>query len=377
MLWPVAELLDAALDLHLVRLESVLDVFGCADAGNIVLHLYEVVLLLDYLLEPGLINALRVVHIHANDQRACKLALEPVYLAAGLPEYSSKVLKVALFVHALCADHCHLQCFYGSWIKLLNLALRWYIKRLSDLLRTGHLCIIKDVCRLLSYEYSYAMDSVDLLHLCLESHCTSVAFQGAQAIKSRGLEMLRGNFLGIPLHIDGRKLDLSACPDAEGGKGNCKDSRNNLSYIAYLIILDAHIKSSVCTGSNALTAKRTVNMVDSAVVEGSEVDVIWTHLCAKAAVVAGALVLKNVENLIFRSCIEHLKTVADDAECSQEYSPRNVCSHCLSDEICSEQYADPHPELEGVGNGSELTEIAAPEHIHSKASDDEYANGND
>ena len=216
-----------------------------------------------------------------------------------------------------------------------------------------------------------------LFHLCLQRHCASVAFQGAQTVKSSCLEVLRSNVFGIPSRVDCWKLDLAASPDAEGCKCNGEDGWYCFPDIADLVFLDADVQCSVGAGCNTFTAKGTVDMVDLAIVEGSEVDVIRAHLSTETTVVTCAFVLQHMKNLVFWSCIKDLKNITCDAECTQEYSPRNVCTHCLCNEICRKQSADPPPKLKRVGNSSKRAEIAAPEHVHSKAADYENADGND
>ena len=107
-----------------------------------------------------------------------------------------------------------------------------------------------------------------LFHLCLQRHCASVAFQGAQTVKSSGLEVLRSNVFGIPSRVDCWKLNLAASPDAEGCKCNGEDGRYCFPDIADLVFLDADVQCSVGAGCNTFTAKGTVDMVDLAIVEG-------------------------------------------------------------------------------------------------------------
>ena len=58
-------------------------------------------------------------------------------------------------------------------------------------------------------------------------------------------------------------------------------------------------------------------MVDLAVVERSEVDVIWAFSFAQSAFVARDLILCDMENLQLRSSVEDLKEVSDYAERSE------------------------------------------------------------
>ena len=77
-----------------------------------------------------------------------------------------------------------------------------------------------------------------------------------------------------------------------------------------------------------------------------DVDVVRTFLFAKSAVVTCRAVLYDVKKLELRLCVENLEEVADKAESSEENRPRNVCSQYGRNIVCSEEYADPDPELE-------------------------------
>ena len=78
---------------------------------------------------------------------------------------------------------------------------------------------------------------------------------------------------------------------------------------------------------------------------GPYVDVVRTFLVAQTAVVAGPVVLRDVQKLKFRPCMEDFKKVAQDAEASEQYRPWYAGSEDISYIIESEQHTDPHPEL--------------------------------
>ena len=112
-------------------------------------------------------------------------------------------------------------------------------------------------------------------------------------------------------------------------------------------------------------------------VNGLHIDVVRTFFCAESAVVAGIVIFCHVEDLELWFRVEHLQKITREAESSQKHCPRNICSEHVSHIVSSEKHTDPYPEFESVGNRSQRTEIAAPEHIDKEASQYYHTDGYD
>ena len=104
---------------------------------------------------------------------------------------------------------------------------------------------------------------------------------------------------------------------------------------------------------------------------------VRTVLHAEAAVVAEAVILGYMQKLKLWLGVEDLEEITCKAECSEKHGPWNVCANCAGSYVDSEENSDPYPELESVGNSSERTEVAAPEHVDEEASDKDNTNGYD
>ena len=100
-------------------------------------------------------------------------------------------------------------------------------------------------------------------------------------------------------------------------------------------------------------------------------------LHAEAAVVTCRHVLLHLQNLKLRLRMEDFEEISHNAERSEKHSPRNVGTEHVSKVICSEEHADPQPELERIRNSSERAEVTAPEHVHEEAAEHHDADRND
>ena len=86
-------------------------------------------------------------------------------------------------------------------------------------------------------------------------------------------------------------------------------------------------------------------MCELAGVARSHINVVRTLLVAEAAVVAGSVFFGDVEKLELRLRVEDLQQVADDAECTEKYRPRDVGSDYICNIVKSEEGSDSDPEL--------------------------------
>ena len=339
------------------------------------------------LLEPGLVRRLRRVHIDTHDERAGELGFDAVYLPVRKAHLQAEIVQVQLVVHVLGPDGDHLYAVDSRRVRSVDPELGRSEHALLNLLLRGHSRVISDDYPVMRHECLHTVHPRNLLQPCLEGHRAAVAFHGAEIFHLHRLEGGRVNelvhsailqcLLYTPGNIDGRELDLvaeiySKCDENDGKQCRKKPQE----HIGLVFRTDPDAERLSRTGGHAFPAEGAVHVPQRTALCPVHINAERTGLVAMIAMDTIKIVLHDMEHLQRRLSAENLEKVSCQAECGKQNPPWNPGSQHVQKPPEGKENNYPHPELEGVRDGSERAEILAPEILHKESEQQYRSHGN-
>ena len=144
-------------------------------------------LLFNDLLEPGFVQLLVGRNIDTHDQRAVILGFQSEYALPCLTELKPQIIQVEFIIHLLGSDGKYLEFLNLSGIRAPNAEVRRHEYFFLNLLGGSLRRVVADNHSVAAHECLYPVYSTNLLHPCLESHGTAVAFDGSEVFYPYGL----------------------------------------------------------------------------------------------------------------------------------------------------------------------------------------------
>ena len=235
------------------------------------------------------------------------------------------------------------------------------------------------------HECLHSVHAWNLFEFGLERHGASVAFHRTESVYPEFGQGLRvydlryctviGHGFDAPGLVDGRKFELVPYPHAQDDQKHGDDSRKIFPEAGSVLLAYSDMKGSGRTCSHTFAAKGAVYGIQPAATEGIHIDTVRTVLVADTAMRTRTGSLDDIQYLIFRLPVQDFKQISDYAEKSQKHPPRDIRTQQVQHPPEPEEDDDPYPELEGIRNRPERTEIFAPEHVYEQTAENQQADG--